>query len=185
MAARCAWRVSRAPDAPHDAPYESEQTVGRTRAGKADAASRGAWSGGQRMYGYEVVPVGERKAGESALRVVSEEAEVVRQAAIGVLAGESLRSVARTLNEAGKTTTRGRPWNGSALRKVLLRPTTAGLRASAGEVVGSGRWEPLPPEDRWRAVCAILTNPARRTTERYARTYLRSGRYLCGACGGP
>ena len=37
---------------------ESEQTAGRTRAGKADAASRGAWQGGQRVYGYELVPLG-------------------------------------------------------------------------------------------------------------------------------
>ncbi len=127
--------------------YESEQTAIRTRAGKADAASRGAWSGDQRIYGYEVVPLTERALDSSALRVVEVEAAVVRDAARRVLAGESLRSVARSLNEAGHATTRGRPWTGSALRKVLLRPATAGLRASAGEVVGKGQWEPLLDED--------------------------------------
>jgi len=40
--------------------YESEQTAGRVRAGKADAASRGAWQGGQRVFGYESVPAHER-----------------------------------------------------------------------------------------------------------------------------
>jgi len=59
--------------------YESEQTAGRTRAGKADAASRGAWQGGQRVYGYELVPLGERALGGSALRVVAEEAELVQE----------------------------------------------------------------------------------------------------------
>jgi site-specific DNA recombinase len=165
--------------------YESEQTAGRTKAGKADAAARGAWSGGQRIYGYEVVPVSERAPGESSLRVLADEADVVRDASRRVLAGESLRSIARALNEAGKTTTTGKPWTGSALRKVLMRPATAGLRASAGEVLGKGQWEPLVDEDRWRGVLAVLTDATRRTTDRYARTYLGSGLYRCGVCGGP
>lgn len=165
--------------------YESEQTAGRTRAGKADAASRGAWNGGQRIYGYELVLPSERVPGGSALRVVSSEAEVVRDAARRVLAGESLRSIARALNEADKTTTTGKPWTGSALRKVLVRPATAGLRGSAGEVVGPGQWAPLLDEDQWRGVVALLTDPARRTTDRYTRTYLGSGLYRCGVCRGP
>lgn len=165
--------------------YESEQTAGRTRAGKADAASRGAWQGGQRVYGYELVPLGERAAGESALRVVPDEAELVRQVSRRVIAGESLRSIARDLNARGRTTTRGRPWSGSTLRKVLLRPTTAGLRASGGEALGRAQWEPLLPEEEWRGVRAILSDPGRRTTERHARRYLGSGLYLCGVCGGP
>jgi len=102
--------------------YESEQTAGRVRAGKADAASRGAWQGGQRVFGYESVPAHERVPGGSALRVVPEEADAVREAASRVLAGESLRSVARGLTKAGSTTAQGRPWTGSSLRKVLLSP---------------------------------------------------------------
>lgn len=164
---------------------EVERMAERIKAGKVDAASRGAWQGGQRVYGYELVPLVERVAGESALRVVPEEADLVREASSRVIAGESLRSIARDLNVRGRTTTRGRPWSGSALRKVLLRPTTAGLRASGGEALGKGQWDPLLPEEEWRGLRAILTDPGRRTTERYARRYLGSGLYLCGVCGGP
>lgn len=165
--------------------YESEQTAGRTRAGKADAASRGAWNGGQRIYGYALVPQYERQPGESALRQVPDEAQVVQEAARRVLAGESLRSCARALNEARKSTTTGGAWTGSALRKVLLRPATAGLRGSAGEVLSTGLWAPLLDEDTWRGVVALLSDPSRRTTDRYVRTYLGSGLYACGVCGGP
>lgn len=165
--------------------YEAQQTAGRTRAGKADAASRGAWAGGPRVYGYELVPAAERLPGAPALRVVPRESEVVRDAARRVLSGESLRSVARRLNEAGERTARGGEWTGSALRKVLVRPTTAGLRAQAGEVVGRGGWEPLLDEDAWRGVLAVLGDPERRTTDRYARRYLGSGLYRCGVCGAP
>ncbi|MCU1692977.1 MAG: Site-specific recombinase [Frankiales bacterium] len=164
---------------------EVERLAERTKAGKNDAASRGAWNGGQRVYGYEVVPVAERAPGEPPLRVVEAEAEVVRDVAERVLAGESLRGIARTLTEAGVTTTTGKTWTGSALRKVLVRPTTAGLRATGGEVVGKGQWEPLLSEDVWRGVVALLSDPSRKTTTRYTRTYLGSGIYLCGVCGGP
>jgi site-specific DNA recombinase len=168
-----------------NARLEAERISRRTLAGKADAATRGAWSGGQRIYGYEVVPAAEREPGSSALRVVPTEAAVVRGAAHRVLAGESLRSVARALNEQGARTTTGKAWTGSALRKVLVRPATAGLRGSAGEVVGKGQWEPLLDEDTWRGVVALLSDPSRRTTDRYARTYLGSGLYRCGVCDGP
>ncbi len=164
--------------------YESEQTAGGTRAGKADAASRGAWAGGQRVYGYEVVPLAERESQGQALRVVPEERDVVQDAAQRVLVGESLRSIARGLNERGLRTTRGALWSGSALRKVLVRPVTAGLRASGGQVVAPGNWEPLLPEDQWRGVLAVLTDPSRKTTDRRERTYLGSGLYRCGVCGG-
>ena len=40
-----------------------------------------------------------------------------------------------------------------------------------------------PPSTR--GLTAMLSDPARRTTERYARTYLGSGRYRCGVCDGP
>lgn len=165
--------------------YESEQTAGRTRAGKADAAARGEWQGGQRMYGYEVIPQHVREPDGPALAVVPHEAAVVREAATRILAGESLRGVAKSLNVAGHVTTKGTPWTGSALRKVLLRPTTAGLRAVGGEATVQGRWPALLPEDQWRGLRALLTDPSRRTTDRYARTYLGSGLYLCGVCGGP
>lgn len=164
---------------------EVERLAERTTAGKADAARKGAWNGGQRIYGYETVKAEHRAPDEPALRVLPHEADVVQEAARRVLAGESLRAVARSLNERGETTTTGKAWTGSALRKVLLRPATAGLRGSAGEVIGKGQWEPLLDEDTWRGVVAVLTDPSRRTTDRYARTYLGSGLYLCGVCGGP
>ncbi len=164
---------------------EVERLAERTKAGKADAATRGAWNGGQRIYGYRTVKSEERQPNEPALVVLPQERDVVQNAARRVLAGESLRSVARALAEAGEATTTGKTWSGSALRKVLMRPATAGLRGSAGEVIGKGQWEPLLDEDTWRGVVALLSNTSRRTTDRYARTYLGSGLYLCGVCGGP
>jgi site-specific DNA recombinase len=55
------------------------------------------------------------------------------------------------------------------------------MRGSAGEVIGRGQWEPLMDEDQWRGVVAVLTDPARRTTDRFVRTYPGSGLYVCGS----
>jgi site-specific DNA recombinase len=162
---------------------EVERLAERTRAGKADAAARGAWQGGQRMYGFECTSRAEREQGGPHLRVVPEECDVVREAAARVLAGESLRSIAWELTARGHTTTRGKSWTGSALRKVLVRPSTAGLRAVAGEPAIQGQWPALVAEDVWRGVVAVLSDPARRTNEGRARAYLGSGLYVCGVCG--
>jgi len=175
------WTVTKLQGTDHPPTH----TAGRTRAGKADAASRGAWQGGQQVYGYELIPQHERDPGGPALKVVPQEAEVVREAAGLVLAGQSLRSAARLLNDRGKTTTTGKPWTGSALREVLLSRTSAGLRAVGGEATVPGQWPALVPEDQWRGLRALLTDPTRRTTDKYTRTYLGSGLYLCGVCGGP
>src|SRR5260370_5679981 len=60
---------------------------------------------------------------------------------------------------------------------VLLNPRIAGPSAYHGEIVGQGEWEPLVPEETWRAVRAILEDPARKPP-RGVRTLL-GGIALC------
>jgi hypothetical protein len=62
----------------------------------------------------------------------------------------------------------------------LLNPRIAGLSAYRGEIVGPGDWEPLVSEETWRAVQAILEDPARKPP-RGVRTLL-GGLALC-PCG--
>jgi site-specific DNA recombinase len=62
----------------------------------------------------------------------------------------------------------------------LLNPRIAGLSAYHGQIVGQGDWEPLVPEETWRAVRGILDDPARKPP-RGVRTLL-GGLALC-PCG--
>jgi len=39
--------------------------------------------------------------------------------------------------------------------------------------------QPRVPEDQWRGLRALLADPTWRTTDKYTRTYLGSGLYLC------
>jgi hypothetical protein len=71
-------------------------------------------------------------------------------------------------------------WNRASIRSILLNPRIAGLSVYGGEIIGQGNWEPLVPEETWRAVQGILEDPARKPP-RGVRTLL-GGLALC-PCG--
>ena len=100
----------------------------------------------------------------------------------------TLYGICRELNRRGGT---GRQWTQRNVRAVCTRPGNAGLiehgskgRQAQGNVVGRGNWEPIVDEDTWRAVRAILTDPARRTGPGPKPAHLLTGVLVCGICGG-
>jgi hypothetical protein len=115
------------------------------------------------------------------------EAAAVRAAVESVLAGASLRSVARDLTATGLTTTlKSRAWDAHAVRALLVKPRNAGLRQHQGQVIGPANWPAIVPEEHWRAVVAIVTDPARSTRPSDARVkWLGSGIYRCAGCERP
>ena len=116
------------------AEYESEHKSERIRR-KMDAnAAAGINHGGMRPYGWAA----------DRTTLDPSEAAVVREAADRVLAGESVRGIARDLNAAGHRSATGRPWRDVTVRDMLLRPRNAGLRLHHGEVVGHGKWDADP-----------------------------------------
>lgn len=170
-----------------DAQHEAEQISERVRDAKADNLARGEYRGGPRPFGYEA----------DGVTVREDEAQHVRAATDAIIAGDSLRSVCRSLSAQGVRTvprrykqpdgTRGEPeareWTAPELRKMLLRPRNAGLMEHKGEIVGNAAWKSLVPEEKWRACKAILERSERRTTTGNARAWLGSGLYRCGAEG--
>ncbi|MGH3790438.1 MAG: recombinase family protein, partial [Pseudonocardiaceae bacterium] len=157
--------------------YESEHRGERVAAAALQRAQAGRRSGGPRPFGYEDDGVTVREA----------EAAAVRAATELVLGGASLRSVARDLIATGLTTSmKARVWDAHAVRALLLKPRNAGLRQHQGEVIGPAGWPAIVPEEQWRAVVAILTDPSRRTTTSGARVkWLGSGIYVCAGCQRP
>lgn len=162
------------------AQHEVEQTRSRIRAQKAQAAASGKYRGGPRPYGYE----------RDGLTIREDEAQVVREATRDVLAGRSLSAVARELAGRGLVTaSKGLPWEYDSLRDMLLRPRNAGLLSKGRpgregfEIVGAAQWPALVDEDSWRALHALLTDPARRISHTTERRWLGSGIYTCGKDG--
>lgn len=152
--------------------YESEHRAERVAAQKAQAAAAGLWRGGRRPYGYEADGVTVRPA----------EAAVVVEATTRVLAGESLHSVARDLNERGIPTSTGRTWKPPELRGVLLRARNAGLIEHDGHEIAAAQWPAIVDPAAWRNLRRLVTDPARRPARAADVRWLGSGLYLCGVC---
>ena len=151
----------------------SEHRAELRRRANIDRAERGEWSTSNRPFGYT-------QHGQP----LEPEATAFRQAVADVLAGKSIRSIAKAWNADGLTTTRGTAWDGARLREVLGKPRYAALRVHQGKIVGPGTWTPLIKEDAYHALQTLLTDPARNSGRTsYEQKHLGSGLYVCGVCG--
>jgi len=150
----------------------SRDTARRVAAARERDAAKGKYGGGRRPYGYEADGVTVREC----------EAAEVRKAAEATLSQVSLREITASLREREVPTVTGAPWSTGAVRDILLRPRNAGLAVYRGTVVSQDAWPSILDEATWRGVCAILEDPARRTTPGNAPRWLGSLLYRCGAC---
>ncbi|WP_032393348.1 recombinase family protein [Rhodococcoides fascians] len=153
---------------------ESEHTSERRRRSNDQKAALGVWQTARRPFGYS--PDGEP---------LEPEASAVRSAVADVLAGKSLRQVAREWNAQGLRTSRdGKEWVSTSVRRVLKNPRYAALRVHRGAVVGAGEWTPLIDVDAHRGILAYLSDPGRAGKVSFERKWQGSGVYTCGVCGG-
>ncbi|MEU9894276.1 recombinase family protein [Streptomyces phaeochromogenes] len=172
--------------------HESEHKGERVARARRQKALAGEWMGGIRPFGWgaatgETRKKVDRKTGEEVevpvldmTKLVPEEAAAIEAGTDMILAGGSIRGWVRWLADKGLTTTRGNPVGPIEARDMLLRPRNAGIAVYRGEEVGTGQWAPLVDEPRYRAVVAILTDPARRSTPGAQPKWLGSLLYRCG-----
>lgn len=155
------------------AEQESLNTSLRVSSAAEASALRGdAHSGSSRCFGYN-------RDGS----VNPEEAELGREAARRVIAGESLRSVAFDFAKRGVTTTAGKAWDPSRLAKWLRSARPAGMRHHGGNEI-QGNWEPIiPPAMRLDLMHAIAARGKGRSQSNKVKRLL-PGLAYCGVCGG-
>lgn len=131
-------------------------------------------------------PLGTRLTGYTARgETIPDEAEVIRRIFKMFHAGETLRSITRSLGAEGVVTRNGRAWNPSSVRTILTNPRYAGRAIYQGRPTGVlGKWEPLVSGDVFDLIQARLSDP-RRATNRVGtdRKHLGSGLYMCATCG--
>lgn len=152
------------------AQLERDTIVERTRTGLKQRVSQGLWGGGQYPFGYTM----DHETG--VLKIVSEEAELVREAYRKFLAGENRASIGRWLKK--RTTAR----NISTLfvRRLLTRETYIG-RIVLNDEVFDGQHEPIIDEDTFYRVQKKLKNIV---IPRGGEKYLLTGLMRCGVCDG-
>lgn len=151
---------------------ESEHSSERRKRANIQRATSGDWVAARRPFGYTMEG-----------QPLEPEASAVRTAILDVLAGKSIRAVAREWNSRALWTTGiGRNWTATSVRRVLVKPRYAALVVHQGKVVGPGNWPPLIDEDTHHGIVAYLNDPARLTTTSFERKYQGSGVYYCGVC---
>jgi site-specific DNA recombinase len=155
-----------------DAAY-SEYISEKVKEKKTELALAGLPSGGGgRAYGY----------GDDKVTVIDDEADVIRNCAARVIAGESIYGITKGLNERGVPTVSGSPWRPKVLRDLLTSHRVAGLRSHKGEVVGAAAWPAILPRETWEVVGATLGARAFGEGRPMARRLL-TGVLVCELCG--
>lgn len=158
---------------------ESDSTSRRQKAHHARRAEQGLHrpgGRGGRAFGFETDGLTHRPA----------EADVIRECAARVLAGEEMGAICRDLTERGVKTSAGNDFSHGPLKKLLLRPRLAGLFVHHGQVIGDAAWEPILDRATWETVCYELNERAGKyhyTTN--SRRYLLTNIATCGTCGHP
>lgn len=187
------------------AELEREKIRERTLRGKLARLQSGRLLPGPRPpYGYQW-----RDAGHSALIPNDNTAPVVRRIFAEVMAGRSLRALARQLNTEGVPTPHGGvQWNHSTLRAICTNPRYSGIaeanRVQAVKVVGRKSPRQIIRPEQERVALPQGTIPPlideatfAATQERIARNridaprnirdpqayLLRAGFVVCGQCG--
>jgi len=153
--------------------HESEDKSRRITRKAIELAQQGKRNGGgTRAYGYNAAHD----------KVVPEEAEIVKESAQRILAGDSLRSVCSDLNERAVPTVTGRSWSTTVLRNMLMSARLSGQREHKGEIISMGAWAAILTPVQTARLRSLLGNPDRRTN-RSPRSYPLTGLVRCGLCG--
>ncbi|MDP9388176.1 MAG: recombinase family protein [Actinomycetota bacterium] len=154
---------------------ESDDKSRRTRRKHLELAEAGAAVGGGRPFGYE----------DDRVTVRPDEAELIREAARRVLAGDSIRGICADWNDRGIAAVRGGKWTQTSLRRLLLSHRIAGLRSHGKDgPVAPAVWPAILDKRTHERVRAMLLNPSRQATAGFgARSYLLTGFLVCGRCG--
>lgn len=186
------------------AEWERNTIRDRTFSGRIRRAQEGRNPGRKLPYGYAT---GEKRGD---VRVVPEEAEVVRRIFREYIAGASVRAVAFQLNEEGIPGPKGGGWAGSTVARMLSNETYTGklifgavTRMPKQRPVGTPSVVPnekplvvkdgalpsiISPEEfaLTQAVKRERPNPASGDGRgrALASSYLLSGLLVCGLCGG-
>lgn len=165
--------------------HEIRKLRKRVRDKQDDAAAQGRPHGGP-IFGYEHVTDDQ---GRKNLRIVEEQAALIREAARRILAGEPRSRVAKDFAKRGIKGAKGADIGENTVRRWFDSTTIAGLRAHRGELLRDdngelvrGIWEPILDVETWEAVRAKIDATAAKGERPTRRKYLLSGLAWCAAC---
>lgn len=155
--------------------HESDHKSERIRRKHLELAQNGKVPGGGiRPFGYEADRVTVRES----------EADLIREAAERVLAGDGLRTICNDWTSRGVATVTGAQWQGVTLRRLLRSGRIIGWREHHGQLVAEAEWPAIIDPETGRRLRRLLDDPARNKYDTTSHKYLLSGMVVCGNCGG-
>lgn len=110
---------------------ESETIGLRVKSAKAAQRAAGLWLSGKPPFGYAIAP-------DRRLVPVEPAASMMRDVFAMIVAGHTLTTICRHLNQSGLRNSRGRLWRTSALSEAIKTPAYAGLTPNR-HVTAEGR----------------------------------------------
>jgi site-specific DNA recombinase len=161
---------------------EAERTSERVTRAKLQRAEQGLWHGGPfTPFGYRYAP--DRSGRGLQLVVDPIRANLVREACRRVIDGESLAGICRDWNARGRVTSTGVAWRPQGIRKMLVRPSTAGMTERQGKL-HPGTWPAILTREQWDAARMVLLDPRRHNASfrQMAKRYPLGGLLFCGLC---
>jgi site-specific DNA recombinase len=164
--------INRAIDQANRDRHEAELISQRTRFKKRARAREGLYDGGQRPYGYEA----------DGITVRESEAAIIRECRSKILAGQSVLSIVRELNERKVPSATGGRWHVSSLQKIFESMRIIGVRTHHG-VEYRASWPAIVAREEWERIQVILRSRSATWAGRSrARSYLLTGFVVCGNC---
>jgi DNA invertase Pin-like site-specific DNA recombinase len=159
--------------------HESEQKSERIRRAAKQSAEAGKLAGGgTRPFGFE----------KDRLTIREDEAELIREAADRIIAGETQHAIITDWAARGVRSPTGRTWKTTTFGRMLRSGRIAGIRDHHEAGVAKAVWPAIIDESTRTQVLAALSDPFRRkhvSRKDNYRYLLTGGIALCALCGAP
>jgi DNA invertase Pin-like site-specific DNA recombinase len=151
---------------------ESSSNALRLRAKLKEKAEAGLPPSGPRPFGLNATWT----------EIIPAEADLIREAARRVLAGEGYRHIADDWQARGVLGTRGGAFTSTQVRKLLRSPRLCGDRTWKGDVVAEGCFPAILDRLTFERVQYVMSRRAHGPSP-VLRKYLLSGLLSCDGCG--
>ena len=171
--------------------FYSENLAQDVTRGMREAASRGFWMSSEAPLGYNRVMVQDGPKKRPKLELNPDSSQVVRRMFDMSEAGKSTLDIARTLNDEGITSPRGKPWGKTSVHAILINETYTGTltwgvnaKNSADPVRVENAFPAIISTAQFSRVSKVLRSRAPRVVNprRAASPFLLSGLVRCKTC---